>query len=479
MTFRGRHLRLLLPVVALSCASPSPHAPYSDALALEAFRLYGNGDCESMQDLIRRIDFSGVGFERTAQIALLQAYCSELAGELLSAKDRYAALIAQAPRSVPAIEAAIRLHEIEMLQKHGLTREQLSDRVSQERQSPRYQHGLQAKHRTVPVYPPGAQAAGIEGWVEVDFAISRDGAVVDPRVLASQPRFLFDGAALAAIRNWSYPALEGSEPIRSIVRINFEIEQPRPGLSSVRVAAREDASGFDPVERRGRAIFEDDLATDRAGDAVLREGYFTSLWNWIVVRQANGLLVRYIDDDDRVFADVLVDVFSSDLERVTIHDTPVALPADQLEMWKARVAAVALARRQRLFNCSDHYSLVVLPSIEPRDSFDIYLLPDSKDPGAVPVGGIYRIEVSKDPAIAPEAHAFADSCAYQKASVDSGMVMIRDTTSTAPTEVHVFLNLRYGYPLGVVVNDEKNGLWFVEHGRMRRATSEPPGSASQ
>jgi hypothetical protein len=49
--------------------------------------------------------------------------------------------------------------------------------------------------------------------------------------------------------------------------------------------------------------------------------------------------------------------------------------------------------------------------------------------------------------------------------------MIRETASKTPTEIHVFLNLRYGYPLSVVVNDEENGLWFVRDGKMMRSTA--------
>jgi hypothetical protein len=91
-------------------------------------------------------------------------------------------VIAGAPRSAPAIEAAIRLRELERLEKQGLTRQERNERMIQDRQSPSYQHGLQAMQRSVPIYHPGARAAGIEGWAEVDFEISKEDAVIDPVV---------------------------------------------------------------------------------------------------------------------------------------------------------------------------------------------------------------------------------------------------------------------------------------------------------
>jgi TonB family protein len=45
---------------------------------------------------------------------------------------------------------------------------------------------------------------GLEGWVEIAFTISADGAVVSPRVTAAEPLGTFDKSALNAIAQWRY-----------------------------------------------------------------------------------------------------------------------------------------------------------------------------------------------------------------------------------------------------------------------------------
>ncbi|MEN1728850.1 MAG: TonB family protein [Pseudomonadota bacterium] len=55
-----------------------------------------------------------------------------------------------------------------------------------------------------PIYPPTAAQQGIEGWVRVEVVVDARGRVRSTRVLESQPRGVFDSAALAAISGWSW-----------------------------------------------------------------------------------------------------------------------------------------------------------------------------------------------------------------------------------------------------------------------------------
>ncbi len=65
-----------------------------------------------------------------------------------------------------------------------------------------------------PIYPARAQARGTEGWVLIEFNITPSGAVVDPFVIDSDPRGVFDSAALRAIRRWKYrPKIIDSKPV--------------------------------------------------------------------------------------------------------------------------------------------------------------------------------------------------------------------------------------------------------------------------
>jgi hypothetical protein len=284
-------------------------------------------------------------------------------------------------------------------------------------------------------------------------------------VLASEPPFLFDGAALATVRNWTYQGSDQNAPRRAMVRFPFGIEPPSD--SPTLFVERVDESTLDPLERRGREIFKSIVASGRAYHALGRSGHISSRRNYLVVSDQQGSVVRFMDDQDEVVADVTVDVFSSELEQVTHHEPPIPLPAAQSEMWKARVDALALARERRITGCTEGYVTAVLPSLAPDRSWDIYVLSLSSDGRSITIGGHYRISVSRDPAVAPELHAFADSCPEPTSSSDSGRLTIAENLSSTPTEVHVFLNLRYRRPLAVAVRE--SGLWFVEHGRMWRA----------
>jgi len=80
--------------------------------------------------------------------------------------------------------------------------------------------------RVNPQYPLTAMHRGIEGYVEVEFTIDATGAVKSARVVDGQPRGVFDGAALRAIRKWKYrPRIEDGVAVeRRAVRVRLEFE---------------------------------------------------------------------------------------------------------------------------------------------------------------------------------------------------------------------------------------------------------------
>jgi protein TonB len=58
--------------------------------------------------------------------------------------------------------------------------------------------------RVNPAYPPREERLGIEGSVRVQFDVTAVGAVRNAIVVASEPRGVFDEAALEAIARWRY-----------------------------------------------------------------------------------------------------------------------------------------------------------------------------------------------------------------------------------------------------------------------------------
>ena len=81
--------------------------------------------------------------------------------------------------------------------------------------------------RISPQYPRQALLNGQEGWVQVEFTITKDGRVLDPVVVDSDPRGVFDRSALQAIIRWKFrPRYVDGEAItrRASQVIDFRLE---------------------------------------------------------------------------------------------------------------------------------------------------------------------------------------------------------------------------------------------------------------
>lgn len=68
--------------------------------------------------------------------------------------------------------------------------------------------------RIPPRYPRAAARRGIEGIVKVAFTITKDGRVINPRVLSANPAGVFDKAAIKAVKKWKFtPKIVGGEVV--------------------------------------------------------------------------------------------------------------------------------------------------------------------------------------------------------------------------------------------------------------------------
>jgi len=83
--------------------------------------------------------------------------------------------------------------------------------------------------KVAPVYPRRAQTRGIEGYVLLEFTVTKTGAVIDPVVIESKPPGIFDRAAINAALKFKYkPKVVNGEAIDVAgVRnmITFELEE--------------------------------------------------------------------------------------------------------------------------------------------------------------------------------------------------------------------------------------------------------------
>lgn len=66
------------------------------------------------------------------------------------------------------------------------------------------------------VYPPGAKAEGIEGYVVIRYDVTAQGMVVNAEVVEAEPEGVFEEAALASIVHWRFRAATlGGKPVET------------------------------------------------------------------------------------------------------------------------------------------------------------------------------------------------------------------------------------------------------------------------
>jgi protein TonB len=81
--------------------------------------------------------------------------------------------------------------------------------------------------RVAAVYPRRALQRGIEGYVDVEFTVSKLGSVTNPKVTQASPAGIFDQAALDATLKYKYkPRVVNGQPMEVSgveVRVKFEL----------------------------------------------------------------------------------------------------------------------------------------------------------------------------------------------------------------------------------------------------------------
>ncbi len=82
--------------------------------------------------------------------------------------------------------------------------------------------------RIPPRYPMKARRRRIEGWVKLEFTITKEGTVKDIRVVEAHPRGIFDQAAMRAISRWKFkPLIIEGTPMeqRAIQVLEFKLRK--------------------------------------------------------------------------------------------------------------------------------------------------------------------------------------------------------------------------------------------------------------
>ncbi|MGC3981517.1 MAG: TonB family protein [Steroidobacteraceae bacterium] len=79
-----------------------------------------------------------------------------------------------------------------------------------------------------PVYPQAAKNRGVSGWVEVGFTVNATGNVQDVRVLNSEPKDVFDWAAVQAVEQWRFePPMRDGKAIAQTTKVKLSFASPK------------------------------------------------------------------------------------------------------------------------------------------------------------------------------------------------------------------------------------------------------------
>ncbi|HEY9133931.1 MAG TPA: energy transducer TonB [Dyella sp.] len=159
--------------------------------------------------------------ERQAQLAAQKAANDKVEADRLAAEQQKAAL-AEQQRQAQARAAA----EAARQQQQSTAAAAVPQPAAAGEGGGSGTHGPVLIKGGQPRYPTAAMRSAQEGWVEVSFTISAEGNVGNVKVVDSQPRHVFDRAAMDAVTRWKYePATQGGTPVATErqQRIEFKL----------------------------------------------------------------------------------------------------------------------------------------------------------------------------------------------------------------------------------------------------------------
>jgi len=214
---------IALLVSACRSTAPPPSELEGAQTASDAYLAYERGDCVTARRLSDPEVLESWPFnEMRHSVLLIQGFCREIDGDVDGAREIYRRLVLDAPTSFASDDAAERTRILKLIEDDP----GYSSRVLEVKEGANPDRPRRTPIDRVPAqFPPLAKATGVEGYVVIDFDVTQRGTTEDPLVVDSHPPFLFDGAALRAVRQWQYMR-EGSADgdSRQLIRIVFRPE---------------------------------------------------------------------------------------------------------------------------------------------------------------------------------------------------------------------------------------------------------------
>lgn len=233
------------------------------------------------------------------------------------------------------------------------------------------------------------------------------------------------------------------------------------------LSAADTAAALSRAERLGKAIFLQDLAAERATDAIRAKyrafGKDTRVRGWITEEHDGQYRVSYIDATPAVLYRIEMDADGTPAGEVQVLSEPAPLSAYET----AAATARSLAMTAQVAPCAKTYNSVALPEDDGR--WAVYLLPATTLPNVVPLGGSHRLDIADGRITA--SRGFTRTCIQlgrtpSKRGVTVVGMMVTHLLDPTPTEVHVYWSLWARTPMYVATTDGQ--LWEIREGRIHK-----------
>lgn len=242
---------------------------------------------------------------------------------------------------------------------------------------------------------------------------------------------------------------------------------PTPTPTPTPLSAADTAAALSRAERLGKAIFLQDLAAERATDAIRAKyrafGKDTRVRGWITEEHDGQYRVSYIDATPAVLYRVEMAANGTPAGEVQVLSEPAPLSAYEA----AAATARSLAMTAQVAPCAKTYNSVALPEGDGR--WAVYLLPATTLPNVVPLGGSQRLDIADGRITA--SRGFTRTCIQlgrtpSKRGVTVVGMMVTHLLDPTPTEVHVYWSLWARTPMYVATTDGQ--LWEIRDGRIHK-----------
>lgn len=222
----------LLGILPLACGTQGPAtSTESDAadatsmqsvqIATDAYVAYQHADCETVYRLTQPEQLDAMqATELRYALRLVRGFCQEQDGDQPTARLTYRQVVRESPSgSFAAADAEERLRTLDRLADDPEFAQRLEQAAHGQ---PTLAEPREPSERSDALYPPLARVAGVEGFAVVEYGIRRNGETTDPVIVDSEPPFVFEGAALRAVRSWKYRSKRNADPDdRHMIRIVF------------------------------------------------------------------------------------------------------------------------------------------------------------------------------------------------------------------------------------------------------------------